>query len=117
MCFLAVFTGFELRDEAEFAKPFHQAGETLAIFLEHGSKFHPESATWLYMADNRFSADLSFFHEKMKFGDRTDRLGLPRQKKHAAGAKILNLRSIVQSISAPAHMDIRWRMNTRAKPS
>jgi hypothetical protein len=117
MCLLAVCAALELRFRAEFAKPFHQAGETLAIFLEHGSKFHPESATWLYMADNRFSADLSFFHEKMKFGDRADRLGLPRQKKHAAGAKILNLRSIVIFIRAPAHVDVRWRMNTRAKPS
>src|SRR5580693_5120399 len=107
MCFLAVFTGFELRHEAEFAKPFHQAGESLAIFLEHGCKFHPESATWLYMADNRFGADLSFFHEKMKSSDRADRLGLQRQKKHAAGAKIPNSRSIVISIRAPAHEDVR----------
>jgi hypothetical protein len=70
MRLLAVFAALKLRDPAEFAKSFHQAGETLAIFLEHGTKFHPESATWLYMADNRFGADLSFFHKKMKFGDR-----------------------------------------------
>jgi hypothetical protein len=42
--------------------------ETPAIFLEHGRELQSQSTTGLNMPHNRFSPDLSFFDEKMKFG-------------------------------------------------
>jgi hypothetical protein len=65
---LAVFAASKPRNQAESAKTFHQILETPAIFLEHGRELQSQSTTGLYMPHNRFSPDLSFFDEKMKFG-------------------------------------------------
>jgi hypothetical protein len=43
----------------------------LAIFLKDGREFQPQSGTGMYVADNRFSANLSFFDEKMNAGPRS----------------------------------------------
>jgi hypothetical protein len=40
----------------------------LAIFPKDGREFQPQSGTGMYVADNRFGANLSFFDEKMNAG-------------------------------------------------
>jgi len=40
----------------------------LAIFPKDGREFQPQSGTGMYVADNRFGANLSFFDEKVNAG-------------------------------------------------
>jgi len=53
-----------LENLTECAKPFHQARETRAIFLEHGRELQPQATAGLYMPHNSFGPDLTFFDRK-----------------------------------------------------
>lgn len=74
------------RNLAECAKPFHQARETLAIFLVHGRELQPQATTRLYMPHNSFGPDLTFFDKKMNLCLRAHGLCLPGLDKQAARA-------------------------------
>jgi len=63
---LVLFAASKPRNQAESAKPFHQAREARAIFLAHGRELQPQATTRLYMPHNSFGPDLTFFDKKMK---------------------------------------------------
>ena len=85
-CLLVVPADPKPRNQAESTKPFHQIGETLAIFLLHCRECQPQSATGLYMPHNGFGPDLTFFDEKMYLGHRAHGSRLPSLDKQTARA-------------------------------
>jgi hypothetical protein len=82
----AAFAVSKPRSRAECAKPFHQARETLAIFLAHGRELQPQATTGLYMPHNSFGPDLTLFNKKMKVCLRAHGLCLPCLNKQTARA-------------------------------
>jgi len=80
------FVVSKLRNLAECAKPFHQARETLAIFLAHGRELQPQATTRLYMPHHSFGPDLTFFDKKMNVCLRPHGLCFPGLDKQAARA-------------------------------
>jgi hypothetical protein len=99
-----VFGPARLRDHAYFAKAFQQIGETLAVFLAHGSEFQPQSTAGLYVSHHSLSLDLPFLDKKMKIGLRAHGLSHLRVDEQTAWAQIAHLRSIVIPDRAPAHI-------------
>jgi hypothetical protein len=72
-----VFAVSKPRKLTECAKPFHQARETLAIFLAHCRELQPQATAGLYMPHNSFGPDLTFFDKEMNVGLRAHGLCLP----------------------------------------